>query len=104
MQTLIITLSVYVCIDENCDRTPILSDNVVPMPFCNENGTLSLPGDGTIDGFLRHISGRYNGTIIDTVLSSLGIKVRSNINWGIMRCDTTLQTFVMSEQRRYCDF
>ncbi len=75
------TLSVSVCIEENCESTPILSDRVIPIPICNDGSVLSLAGSGTIiDDFLRYISGLYNGTMIDTVLNTLGIKVKSRCN------------------------
>ncbi|XP_072048757.1 uncharacterized protein [Amphiura filiformis] len=68
-----IDLSVIVCIDGTCEMIPVVSQLLVPIPFCNTNGTLSLPG-GSINGYLTHLAGDVTDTAIDLVLNTLGIK------------------------------
>ena len=68
-------LAVDVCIDDSCESISILSQWLVPIPFCNTNGTLALPG-GSIDGYLSHLNGIVTEEAISLVLHTLGIKVK----------------------------
>ena len=69
------TLSVVLCIDGNCEPIGILSDAVVPIPVCNSDGALNLPGDGTISGYLQLVSGVADDEAVDLIFDALGIKV-----------------------------
>ena len=70
-----IDLSLVLCIDNNCETIPVFSKLLVPIPFCNPNGTFSLPGNGTLAGVLEQFGTGASEAAIDLVLSSLGIKV-----------------------------
>ncbi len=67
-------LSVQVCIDDTCTEVPILLDVKVPIPFCN--GSLSLPGDGSINGYVKTIAGQAGQDAINAVLQNFGLEVR----------------------------
>ena len=43
-----------VCLDGSCTDVPVFSNALVPIPLCN--GTASLPGGGTLDGYLEMIA------------------------------------------------
>ncbi|XP_072033124.1 uncharacterized protein [Amphiura filiformis] len=74
MKNFIMNLSAIICFDGNCETTSILSHQLVPKPFCYENGTLALPGNGTIDSYLHLVSENTDETVVDMVLSALGVK------------------------------
>ena len=76
-QSFIINLSVTLCTDGNCQSTLILSDMIVPIPLCNTDGALNLPGDGTISGYLQLVSGDADDEAVDLIFDALGIKVLS---------------------------
>ena len=46
---------------------------MVRIPYCNTNGTLSLPG-GSLDSYLNQLSGTITEGAIDLVLNTLGVK------------------------------
>ena len=71
----VLNLSVDLCIDNFCDAITILGDQIVPIPLCNPNGTLTLPGDGTILGYVESLYSEADEAAVDIVLSALGIKV-----------------------------
>ncbi len=70
-----VELFVTLCIDDDCDVIPVVSEFLIPIPFCNRNGTLSLPGDGTLAGYVEHSMKDAKAAAVDLVLNSLGIKV-----------------------------
>ena len=61
--------------DDICKTTIILADSQIPTPICNINGTESLPGGGTISGYMESMSSDSNQAAIDFVFGALGIKV-----------------------------
>ena len=71
-----ITLTIELCIDDNCESIPVLNDLNVPIPFCNTDFTnFQLPGDGTIAGFVQHLAGDIGDAGINLVIQKLGISV-----------------------------
>ena len=74
-KSFVIDFSVLVCIDGTCTQVTILSQLSIPVPSCNTNGTLALPG-GSIENYLNqvHVGGITDGTI-DLILNSMGLKV-----------------------------
>ncbi len=66
---------VEICIDNFCDVAVIISELSVPMPVCNMNGTLPLPGDGTFQGVFNQLIDEASLTGVNVVSDSLGIKV-----------------------------
>ena len=70
-----IDLSVTLCIDGTCRPIYLLQAAHVPIPVCNENATFSLPGDGTISGYLESLGGQVTDAAVDLVLEHLGLKV-----------------------------
>ena len=71
----LIDLSVSLCIDGTCTPINLLQGAHVPIPICNQNATFSLPGDGSIAGYLDTITGEITNVSVDLVLGSLGLKV-----------------------------
>ncbi|XP_033637723.1 uncharacterized protein LOC117298529 [Asterias rubens] len=70
----LIDLSVSLCIDGTCTPINLLQGARVPIPICNPNATFSLPGDGSIAGYLDTITGEITNVAVDLVLGSLGLK------------------------------
>ena len=68
---------IEICIDNVCEDVPVLTEFLVPIPFCNTNGTYGLPG-GSLSGFLEHIASGTSDAAINLVLETLGIKVKKN--------------------------
>ena len=54
----------------------ILTDWRVPIPFCNENDTFTLPGDGSIESFARGLGQDFSHMAVDFVLQQLGLQVQ----------------------------
>lgn len=71
----VVDLSVTLCIDGTCTPINLLHGARVPIPICNANGTFSLPGDGTIAGYLDTLTGGITDAAVDLVFESLGLKV-----------------------------
>ena len=71
-----VTLNVVLCIDDTCKTTPVLDNVWVPIPICNTNATsFTLPGDGTVAGFIRELGGSIGNSAIDLVLEKFGLDV-----------------------------
>ncbi|XP_038062441.1 uncharacterized protein LOC119732930 [Patiria miniata] len=69
-----VTLSLTLCIDDTCTMNLILDHVWVPIPLCNTNATsFTLPGDGTVEGFIRELGGRIGNSAIDLVLEKFGL-------------------------------
>ena len=77
MMVFSVTLDVELCIDNACVTTSILDHVWVPIPICNINAvTFTLPGDGTVAGFIKDLGGRIGDSAIDLVLEKYGLNVR----------------------------
>ena len=63
-----------VCIDGYCEIVSILSRVLVPIPLCN---TITLPGDGTLQGVLDQLIQDASDAGVNFILETFGIKVRS---------------------------
>ena len=61
------------CIDNACKKVPIVSQMLIPIPFCNPNGTLL--GNGSFAGVLDYFKEDASIAAVDLVLNSLGVKV-----------------------------
>ncbi|XP_022103294.1 uncharacterized protein LOC110986022 [Acanthaster planci] len=70
----LIDLSVSLCVDGRCRPIHLLQAAHIPIPICNPNATLNLPGNGTISGFLESLGGQVTDTAVDLVLDHLGLK------------------------------
>ncbi|XP_033637389.1 uncharacterized protein LOC117298318 isoform X2 [Asterias rubens] len=70
----LIDLSVSLCIDGTCTPINLLQGAHVPIPICNTNATFSLPGDGSIAGYLDTLAGEITDVAVDLVLDTLGLK------------------------------
>ena len=57
----------------------VLNKANFPMPFCNDNTTLTLPGDGSVGGFVTALGGEFVQSAVDLVLEYLGLKVRKEL-------------------------
>ena len=53
----------------------IMADTRVPIPLCNDNPLFTLPGDGSIAGFVRGLGQDISQIAIDIVLQELELKV-----------------------------
>ena len=71
-----LSLSMTICIDKTCDEEPLLQNFKVPIPLCNTNFTsFRLPGDGTIQGFVKELGGKVASSAVDVVINRLGLSV-----------------------------
>ena len=73
----LIDLAVTLCIDGTCRPINLLQGAHVPIPICNPNATFTLPGDGTIAGYLADLTGEITDAAVDLVLDYLGLKVNT---------------------------
>ena len=71
-----VDFNIGICMDGVCEDIPVLTGLLVPIPFCNTNGTFSLPG-GSLTGFLEHVASGATDAAINLVLETLGIKVNN---------------------------
>ena len=76
VQVLQVNMSTTLCIEGKCDTFDILPDSLIPIPFCDLNGTLALPEDVTIKEYLDQVTSAAADMASDLVLSALGIKVK----------------------------
>ena len=56
-----------------------MADTRVPIPLCNANPLFTLPGDGSIEGFVRGLGQDVSQTAIDIVLQELELKVSHRV-------------------------
>ena len=68
-----------VCIDDICKIHPVVTRLMVPIPLCNPNGTLSLPGNGTLTDFVDQFVDDASTIGIHYILEILGIEVDTNV-------------------------
>ena len=69
-----VSASVNICIDGFCETIPVFTQLLIPIPFCNTNGTLALPG-GSVLGYLEQLATDTTEGSVNLVLEALGIKV-----------------------------
>ena len=74
-----LNLSFTISVEGEDSNFPILSSTTVPIPVCNEDASFSLPGDGSIGGFVKALGESFAQTAVDEVLKRLGIKVNLSI-------------------------
>ncbi len=60
----------------------LLSDTRVPIPLCNENATLNLPGDGSINGFVKEVGENVGQSALEVVLRQLDLEVNKHYYFG----------------------
>ena len=65
-------------LEEETTVNPILRDFTLPVPICNQDIPFSLPGDGSIQGFVKRVGRNFTQTAVDVVLHQLGVKVIIN--------------------------
>ena len=53
----------------------VLDRVTIPIPFCNPNTTLTLPGDGSIAGFAELLGDKITAEATEAVLRKLGLEV-----------------------------
>ena len=53
----------------------VLDSVTIPIPFCNPNITLTLPGDGSITGLADVLGNKITEEATQAVLRKLGLKV-----------------------------
>ncbi len=70
------SLAIDLCIDGSCETMRLFENVKVPIPSCHTNMTsFQLPGDGTIQGFVRELGENIGDTAIDVVVEKLGATV-----------------------------
>ena len=75
VNTYLINFELTTCIDGPCETLPILTEVLVAIPPCNINGTFTLPG-GSVEEYVNRLPvAGITDSVIDTVLSTLGVKV-----------------------------
>ncbi len=65
--------SLHVTLDEVTTDFVILPGTMVPIPTCDNE--FPLPGDGSVEGFLRAIGDNIGQLAVERVLSELGLQV-----------------------------
>ena len=78
-KSFIVSLSLNLWIDGNLRQINLLQGAQIPIPICNSNATFTLPGDGTVDGYLAFLKGMITDEAVDLVLDSLDLKVNALI-------------------------
>ena len=76
IQSFALSLDIEFCPDGDCTSMEILDDLIIPIPFCNPNITFSLPGDGSIAGFVEFLKDKITDESVTAVLRKLGLEVR----------------------------
>ena len=62
-------------IDDVTTDFPVMADKRIPIPICNRNFSLALPGDGTVKGFFKELGDNVGQAAIDLVLKELNLQV-----------------------------
>ena len=68
-------LSLQLQVDDETTDIQVLSDTIIPIPLCNEDASVVLPGGGSIAGFARALGENVGQTAVELVLTHLGLKV-----------------------------
>ena len=71
----VLDLAFQIKIEGDVTSVTILSDMKVPIPGCNENATFTLPGDGSIQGFVNAVGENFGQAAIQIVFQKLGLEV-----------------------------
>ena len=79
-----INLDMTFCLDGDCTPIPILSDAIIPIPFCNPNATFELPGDGSFAALAKDLGGNVGELAIQAGLRKLGIQVGELNQWTVL--------------------
>ena len=61
-----------------------MSDTRAPIPLCNDNPLFTLPGDGSIAGFVRGLGQDISQIAIDIVLQELELKVSYPLSVSVL--------------------
>ena len=77
-------LSLQLQLDDQPTDIQVLSGTTIPIPLCNEDASLVLPGDGTIGGFARALGENVGQTAVELVLTHLGLEVCTCIKNSIL--------------------
>ncbi len=78
--TLSITLDLILCIDSICNTIPVFSEVGLPKPVCNvDYSTFTLPGDGSVAGFVEYLDGNVGEFATEIVLKKYGLEVNLNV-------------------------
>ena len=84
MKSFEIDLYLRICIDGICDTISVVSRLLIPIPFCNQDGSFTLPGNGTLAGVLEQFAEDASNTAVDFILETLGIKVKLNTRFHMV--------------------
>ena len=71
----LIDLSVNVCFDGTCTNVPILTNAVIPIPLCGDEAVITLPGDGTIGGYVQQLADEAGDEGIMMLLHHFNLQV-----------------------------
>ena len=71
----VLDFSLRLEIENEISEYIIISGTRIPIPVCNENATFTLPGDGSIEGFVKAVGETVGQTAIEIVLRQLGLQV-----------------------------
>ncbi len=80
----VINFSLRTTLDGVATDFAILSGTTIPIPTCDND--LPLPGDGSVQGFLRAIGDYIGQLAVERVLSELDLQVFSVKYLRLMSC------------------
>ena len=75
-----VNLSSRFIIEDQATDFIVLSDARFPIPSCNTDIGYSLPGDGTVSGFVTAVGETVGEAAIEAVLNHLGIGQYVSVN------------------------
>ncbi|XP_072033123.1 uncharacterized protein [Amphiura filiformis] len=70
----LVNLALKLDIEGDITELGILSNTRFPIPLCNTNATFTLPGGGSIDGFVRALGDNVGQAAVAVVLRQLGLE------------------------------
>ena len=70
-----IDLAFSLQVDDETTDFPLMEAKRIPIPICNNNFSLALPGDGSVRGFLEELGDTAGQSAIDLVLRKLNLYV-----------------------------